>query len=84
MYEGALEEEDDGFELADFSEDFEEDEDDSDDCVLEGVCEDWLDWVDKQSVGQAFGFAFSNSSQILSPHLPIFSIGGLGSVGAGF
>lgn len=51
----------------------------------EDDCGGRLDWEDKQSCGQAFGLAFSNSSQILSPHLPTCSIGGFGSGnGAGF
>ena len=49
----------------------------------EDDCAGRLDCADKQSAGQAFGFAFSKSSQILSPHRPIFSIGGCCSNGAG-
>mgnify|MGYP001579912495 CR=1 FL=1 len=48
-------------------------EDDCDDRLDEGIvgCDGRLDCADKQSAGQAFGFAFSNSSQILSPHWAI-------------
>ena len=43
-----------------------------------------LDCADRQSFGQESGLAFSCSSQILSPHRPIFSVGSFGSGGAGF
>lgn len=45
--------------------------------------EELLDGKMAQSALQVFGFAFSNSSQILSPHLPTVSIGGFGSSGVG-
>ena len=52
---------------------------------LDGGCDGWLDWATgRQSFGHKLGLAFSNASQMLSPHFPTCSIGGFGAGGGNF